>query len=86
MFSFTMANMYIYILIDICLYSFTMSMYTYTNKTCLYSYNSRGFSGARQDLCKILKCMKGDNLPILCNQENVLLKNNSYKIGQCLAK
>ena len=59
--------------------------YAYTNKNiCLYSYNSRGFSEDKQDLCKILMCMTGDNLPILCNQENFLLKNNGYKIRQCL--
>ena len=58
---------------------------TYTNKNiCLYSYNSRGFSEDKQDICKILMCMTGDNLPILCNQENFLLNNNGYKIRQCL--
>ena len=58
---------------------------TYTSKNiCLYSYNSRGFGDDKQDICKILTTKNGSYLPIVCNQENFLLRNNGYKVKQCL--
>ena len=51
---------------------------------CILSYNSRGFGSDKQEFCKYLmssSCV-GDKLPILCNQENFILKGNSYKVRQ----
>ena len=55
-------------------------------KLCILSYNSRGFSADKQEFCKLItsKAIIGDKLPILCNQENFLLRGNSYKINQAL--
>ena len=46
------------------------------------SYNSRGFSEQKQNFCMSLtsKSIIGDQLAILCNQENFLLRSSSYKI------
>ena len=54
------------------------------NCLCIYSYNSRGFSEEKQDLCRLLMTKTDKYYPILCNQENFLLKNNSFKVKQCL--
>jgi hypothetical protein len=54
------------------------------SKLCLYSYNSRGFSAEKQNLCFKLFNSSGDSLPILCNQENFLYKSSSYKVNQAL--
>ena len=51
---------------------------------CIYSYNFGGFSEDKQDVCKILFVDTEKYYPILCNQENFLLKGNNYKITQCL--
>ena len=51
---------------------------------CIYSYNSRRFSEDKQDVCKILFVDTEKYYPILCNQENFLLKGYNYKIKQCL--
>ena len=51
---------------------------------CIYSYNSRGFAKSKQDLLKMLLMLSGDSLPIICNQENFLLKANGYMIKKCL--
>ena len=53
-------------------------------KLCIFSYNSRGFGSDKQNFSKFLLSPQcdGDNVPILCNQENFLLKGNSYKIRQ----
>ena len=53
---------------------------------CILSYNSRGFGKIKQEYCKQLvsEYIVGDKLPILCNQENFILKGNSYKINQVL--
>ena len=64
-------------------------MDTYNSKEtgkslCIYSYNSRGFAQDKQDLCKLLMSTSGNTYPILCNQENFLLRSNGYKIKQCL--
>ena len=51
---------------------------------CFYSFNSRGFDEDKQDICRLLTLNNDINLPILCNQENFLLRNNCYKARQCL--
>ena len=53
-----------------------------TDKMCLISYNSRGFSQHKQEFCNFLLSpyVNGNKLPILCNQENFMLKANCYKI------
>ena len=65
-------------------------MNTYTRNQegkslCIYSYNSRGFAQDKQDLCKLLMSTSGNTYPVLCNQENFLLRSNGYKIKQCLS-
>ena len=54
------------------------------NAVCIYSYNSRGFSEDKQEVCRTLMIENEKYYPILCNQENFLLKRNSYKVKQCL--
>ena len=56
-------------------------------QVCVVSYNSRGFKQMHQDFIKTLVSDKvvGDKVPILCNQENVILKGNYYKILQTLS-
>ena len=51
---------------------------------CIYSYNSRGFTEDKQDVCKILFVETEKYYPILCNQENFLMKGNNYKVTKCL--
>ena len=54
-------------------------------KVCIFSWNSRGFSQEKQSFAKILvTIIAGNKLPILCNQENFLLRENTYKIEQTL--
>ena len=55
-------------------------------EACLISYNSRGFSVAHQELIKTLSSdqVSGNKLPIICNQENFILKGNFYKILKAL--
>ena len=53
-------------------------------KICLFSYNTRGFSDEKQDVCKNLMIESKGYFPILCNQENFLLRANSYKVDKCL--
>ena len=59
---------------------------TTQTQVCVISYNSRGFSGLHQDFIKNLVSTQtvGDKIPILCNQENFILRGNSYKINQTL--
>ena len=54
------------------------------NKVCFFSYNSRGFSDIKQDFMRLLisDIATADYLPFLCNQENFLLRENSYKLRQ----
>ena len=54
------------------------------NSICIYSYNSRGFSEDKQDVCRMLMIRNENHYPILCNQENFLLKGNSFRVKQCL--
>ena len=51
---------------------------------CVFSYNTRGFTEDKQDICKLLFAETDEYYPIVCNQENFLLKGNSYKVSQCL--
>ena len=51
---------------------------------CIFSYNSRGFSEDKQEVCRRLMTETVKYFLILCNQENFLLKGNSYKVKQCL--
>ena len=64
-----------------------MAKNTYTNSKdsiCIFSYNSRGFSEDKQNICNLLMLNSNNHYPILCNQENFLLEGNRYKIKQCL--
>ena len=51
-------------------------------KICFLSYNSRGFSDLKIEFMNLLLSQEvvGDKLPILCNQENFILRDNSYKL------
>ena len=51
---------------------------------CLLSYNSRGFCNIKQNFLILLVSISGNKIPVICNQENFLLRNNYYKIRQCL--
>ena len=51
---------------------------------CIFSYNSRGFDSTKQDIVKTLQSLAGNCLPIICNQENFLLKANEYVIKRTL--
>ena len=55
-------------------------------KLCVISYNSRGFCANKQNTCNALlnEGIIGDKIPILCNQENFLLKGSCYKINQAI--
>ena len=57
-----------------------------THPVCVLSYNSRGFNDIQQDFIKTLVDGQtvGNNIPILCNQENFVLRGNFYKILQTL--
>ena len=51
---------------------------------CIYSYNSRGFDSTKQHILKTLLSISGDSLPVICNQENFLLKANGFIIEKYL--
>ena len=53
---------------------------------CVLSYNSRGFCRIKQEFCNVLTSFQtiGNSIPILCNQENFVLRANSYKITNAL--
>ena len=55
-------------------------------QVCFISYNSRGFSDLHQYFIRNLVSDQviGDKTPILCNQENFILRGNFYKILQAL--
>ena len=55
-------------------------------KVCFVSYNSRGFSESQQKVTHMISSpgIVGNKLPIICNQENFILKANTYKIIQTL--
>jgi hypothetical protein len=56
-------------------------------EVCVISYNSRGFSKMHQDFIKSLSSDQiiGNKLPIICNQENFILRGNYYKILQAMS-
>ena len=51
---------------------------------CIYSYNSRGFDIIKQKFCMELLNMNKDTIPILCNQENFVLKGNGHIIRNAI--
>ena len=57
-----------------------------SKSTCIYSYNSRGFDFNKQKFCQMLlsESVSGDKIPILCNQENFVLKGNVNRIYKAL--
>ena len=54
------------------------------DQICFISYNSRGFGQDKENFCRYLlsEDFVGNKIPILCNQENFLLRGNCYKINQ----
>ena len=56
----------------------------YDNNICIISYNSRGFNSCKQDFIKTLLSLTGNSLPIICNQENLLLNAHEYIAKQPL--
>ena len=55
-------------------------------EVCFISYNSRGFSDLKTTVIQELvsPSVVGNKIPILCNQENFLLRDNSYKLVKAL--
>ena len=53
---------------------------------CFISYNSRGFGNEKQDFCRYLVSQQfvGNKTPVLCNQENFVLKGNFRRILQSM--
>ena len=53
---------------------------------CMIFYNSRGFSDIKVEFMKFLlsNSVTGNRVPILCNQENFMLRENAYKLRQAL--
>ena len=56
------------------------------DKVCFISYNSRGFSSIKSEFIRKLASQEtvGDKLPVICNQENFILRDNSYKLTSAL--
>ena len=52
----------------------------------MLSYNSRGFCASKQEFCRYIssKEVVGNAIPLICNQENFILKGNSSKIVNAL--
>ena len=50
----------------------------------IYSYNSRGFDKIKQQVCNELLTLENVSIPILCNQENFVLKGNTHTIKKAL--
>ena len=50
----------------------------------IYSYNSRGFDIIKQKICLDLMKVNDSMIPIICNQENFVLKGNSHIIRKAL--
>ena len=57
---------------------------THSEKICVISYNSRGFGPDKQEFCIYLLSNEvcGDSIPVLCVQENFLMRGNIYKLHQ----
>ena len=60
----------------------TQPNFTEDDKACILSYNSRGFNEIKIDFMNFLlkKELVGARTPILCNQENFMLRENAYKL------
>ena len=56
------------------------------NQICFISYNSRGFGSLKNNLVRHLvsRDVVGNKIPIICNQENFILRENSYKLNKAL--
>ena len=54
------------------------------DQVCIVSWNSRGSSEQKLQFMKKLVSSEivGDKIRILCNQENFILRSNSYKLYQ----
>ena len=50
----------------------------------IYSYNSRGFDEIKQKFCMEMLNITEETVPILCNQENFVLKGNNHLIRKAL--
>lgn len=50
----------------------------------VYSYNSRGFDLIKQKYCNEILNIDTDSVPILCNQENFVLKGNRHIVQNAL--
>ena len=50
----------------------------------MYSYNSRGFDQIKQKFCMELLNKDEDYFPVLCNQENFVLKGNAHIIKNAM--
>ena len=61
-----------------------MDVENFKETLCIFSFNSRGFAEDKQNICKTLCIESTEYHTILCNQENFLLKDNCYKVKQCL--
>ena len=57
-----------------------------TQKVCIFSYNSRGFSDIKKTFCNYLIKASGNKISILCNQENFILRANSYILDQTFSE
>ena len=56
----------------------------YRKKIRIYSYNSRGFDIIKQNVCKKITNIDKSSTPIICNQENFVLKGNAHIIRKAL--
>ena len=54
------------------------------NNFCIISYNSRGYDSNKQKFINMLTTISGNELTIICNQENFILKNNNYIVKKSL--
>jgi hypothetical protein len=56
------------------------------NKVCLISWISRGSNEQKLQFAKFLVSPQvvGNKIPILCNQENFILKSNTYRLFQAI--
>ena len=63
-----------------------MAVPTFNKEACIMSYNSRGFSAMTSTFIQHLvsQSLVGNKIPILCNQENFILRDNSYKLVNAL--
>ena len=55
-----------------------------TKNIRVYSYNSRGFDEIKQKFCMELLNKDEEYFPVLCNQENFVLKGNAHIIKNAM--